>query len=281
MEGPDVFLDREEIVEKIRKWMDWSDTLVTAGLFFVIVKFKLGFDSHFSTAWDMLSFGNWSGFAQSNGVLLPMTLVIFADFTLIRGCAKQELGHVPEAFSNLTSPQNFSNVIGAYWIPFVIPMFYLLFFGLIAVVDRPAVLGLALLGWNAIDYFVARLSIDNMLRYFDDKRFAPPDRDPFKRWILERREVAKAYFQHRFYLPRIGVLAAFNALGLALATGWVAEVPGWAPYVVFMGVFIGNEIFMGFLRGRRERDFAAIRLDERRAILKSTGEGSDALGAVS
>jgi hypothetical protein len=119
-----------------------------------------------------------------------------------------------------------------------------------------------------------------MLRYLEDPRFAPPDYDPHKKWILQRRDAARDYYLHPFYLPRIGVLAAGNALALLLAMAWPVTAPSWVPYVIFMGLLIGNESIMGVWRGRRERRFAAIRRDERRAILGSTREGPDDPGTA-
>ena len=265
-------LDHEEIIEKIKKWMNWADTIATAGLFFVILKFKLEFDTHFHAAWDLLSLDNWGTFAQVNGILLPTALVLFADFIIIRNAAKRELDHVVTAFSSFTSPQIFANVIGYRVIPLAVAMFYVLFLGFVVVIDQPVVLSASLIAWNAMDLLVALISRRNLLRYVTDPRFEPPTSDPLRLWILQRRDVARDYFLHWFYVPRILVLAAGNALALLLAMGWPTETPKWTPYVIIIGVLIGNELIMGKWRRRRERRLASIRRAERQAIVSGTGE---------
>ena len=265
-------LDHEEIIEKIKKWMNWADTIATAGLFFVILKFKLGFDTHFHTAWDLLYVENWRTFVQVNGILLPTALVLFADFIIIRNAAKRELDYVVTAFSSITSPQIFANVIGYRFIPLAVAMFYVLFLGFVVVIDQPVVLSVSLIAWNAMDLLVALISRRNLLHYVADARFDPPTADPLRPWILQRRDVARDYFLHWFYVPRIFVLAAGNAVALFLAMGWPVETPKWAPYVIIMGVPISNELIMGKWRRRRERRLASIRRAERQAIVSGTGE---------
>lgn len=270
-------IDRDDadyaFVETIKRWIRRSDTFATIGLFFFLLKYKLGYDRFFEANADLLETYNWTSFIKHNGIMLPMAVVILSVFIIIRSSAKQELDHASTMFSALAMPQAYKNIIGYKLMPIAVVFFYVMFFSFALIIDRPALLSAGLLAWNALDLTVARLTRVNLNRYLNDPHFDPPDEDPLKPWILQRRDVGRAYLFHWFYVPRIWLIACGNVVALLLSTGWPIPAHPTLAYCILMGLLIGNEIVMGSWRWTRERRLAQILREERRMVRSRTREG--------
>lgn len=252
--------------------MGISDFIISAGLFSLILNNKLEIENYFGSInivdflFSLSTTSFWfqiSVFLSEKWLLLLFSLFIFVWFLTYKRAVKNEMKIIVSLYSSFKPPHDWEKTIGKKWIPILSVGITGAFLGMVWSVDNIQLFCAITLFLNVLDVRGNNIVRQNLIRHFKDPKFIPTDIDPYKKFIMKRREIAEDYWIWKPQIERIGlmmmgVVAAF----IAASSEKIFAVPIWdeVPYFMLIIVISANEITM--MKWRIKRDGGLIAIDQ-------------------
>lgn len=251
------------IKKAVRKFSFLWNTLLVAGLFTFLVRYKLDFGRYFLSVADISNLSAWHAFLSEKSDTLTLGAVCLVSFVMLtRDSGKwQEIGE--GCFSTLATPAQWERVHGRHVFTWVILSNIAIFLALPLFADWlvPFCALLAVHHLNAVAWIVYLRR--NMQHYFVHPQYAIPETDIHKPFIERQRKTVVNFMIEESHVARhiIVVAACMIAISIAVLSSTEELILRTTSYIVLVAGVLVNEYLAFFARLRRDRSLDEIRTD--------------------
>lgn len=231
------------------------------GILLFLIRHKSHADQYFSSIGDVGDLNKLKAFAIGEWDTLLLSVVLLLAYFFLTKDSTRWREHAEKCFSVQAMPRRAWRLVRGRWVIVWVVMCNIpTFFSLAWFADNVLVFSVLFLIHHVNAVLWLRAFRKNVQFFFTESAFLPPDADPQKPFILERRSVMKHFLCATWNVRREALAAMGYGIAVLLALAhrdWFA-FPYIAPFPVIVAAEGMNQFLYYKERRRRDRDLGDI-----------------------